>query len=46
MRWFGHLVRAECRRAIDGVLMWKIEDKKQLGGNRYRWENIIKMIVQ
>jgi hypothetical protein len=45
MRWAGHLVQAEYKRAVDRVLARKIEDKKQIGGYSYRWENIIKMIV-
>jgi hypothetical protein len=46
MRWAGHVVRVEERRAVYKVLVGKPEGKRPLGRPRRRWEDNIKMDLQ
>jgi len=46
MRWAGHVARMGEKRGVYGVLVGKLERKRQLGRPRRRWEDNIKMDFQ
>jgi hypothetical protein len=44
MRWAGNLARAGDRRAVDRVLVRRIDDKKQLGRRRLNGRILLKLL--
>jgi len=42
----GHVARMGKRSCVYGVLVWKTEGKRPLGGPRRRWEDNIKLDLQ
>jgi hypothetical protein len=43
MRWAGHVACKGERRNAYRVLVGKLEEKRQVGKSRHRWEDKIKM---
>jgi hypothetical protein len=43
MRWAGHVAHMEEGRGVYRVLVWRPEGKRQLGRQRCRWEDNIKI---